>query len=405
MIPSSISGDIEVPASVDAQGNVHIGHQIVHNYYASADWQKLQQRLADALENYQSFPEHPKFAEQLQKVQDEIESFKRDVVKLAQDFQKIPLNTERLKQAKVYFDQGDYSAARAVLNTEMLSQEQDSLLAQQAVLNEQLAANADEFMLLARLTAMNFDLGEERIPKTCEAFESALKSKRTLEHLFEYAYYLSIENRVIKSQNIYEEILRLYQSPNSQDLEIYIYNLARALNNLANLLILDVTKCTQAEKMYRKSLYLLKVLTSSKTKNYVVDTAGTLINLGLLLDSTRKKGNQSIHFYREALSIYTSLGNQSLNEDSIRLRNIFTTIVESKNTRKSFLEGQGIFYGMPVSIGILVESTTISTIKRYIIRPISYYDAVESYNQTLLFLEPIARHVSLLLLDACKQTS
>ena len=92
MIPSSINGDIDLQGSVDAQGNVRIGHEIVHNYYASPDWQKLQQRLTDALENYQSFPEHPKFFQQLQTVQDEIESFQRDLVKLRDDFQKIPLN-------------------------------------------------------------------------------------------------------------------------------------------------------------------------------------------------------------------------------------------------------------------------------------------------------------------------
>lgn len=184
MINTSVSGNIELQGSVDAQGNVHVGHQIVHNYYLSIDWQKLQQRLADALENYQNCPEHPKFTQQLQTLQNEIESFKRDVLKLAQDLQKITLNSERLKQAKAYFDQGDYEKARAVLDKDALEQEQDALLAEKNTVEAKLAANADEFMLLARITALNFDLGEERIPKACMAFENALKSERRSGILF-----------------------------------------------------------------------------------------------------------------------------------------------------------------------------------------------------------------------------
>lgn len=295
MIPSSINGDIDVPASVDAQGNVHIGHQIVHNYYVSTDWQKLQQRLTDALENYQSFPEHPKFAQQLQTVQDEIESFKRDVVKLARDFQTIPLNTERLKQAKAYFDQGDYEKARGVLDTEALGQEQEELLAEKNVLETKLAANADEFMLLAHLTAMNFDLGEERISKACEAFESALKSKRNSKGLFDYAHFLSDEHQFQKAESSYREAL---VQP-----EISESNNATILDRLAGVISHFPNRRDEAEALYKQALELRKKHTAKRQAIMQESLAETLNNLAVFLAADIERRKEAEQYLQEALLI------------------------------------------------------------------------------------------------------
>lgn len=391
MIPSSINGDIDVPASVDAQGNVHIGHQIVHNYYVSTDWQKLQQRLTDALENYQSFPEHPKFAQQLQTVQDEIESFKRDVVKLARDFQKIPLNTERLKQAKAYFDQGDYEKARGVLDTEALGQEQEALLAEKDAVETKLAANADEFMLLAHLTAMNFDLGEERISKACEAFESALKvaGSREADCLCTYALFLQEENLFLKAERLYREGLRIYKNLQNdhnihceekiagtlnnlativlkgntrnaeaenllfkslniyKNLATYQFNnhehaIADVLNNLANLLSLNPNKILQAENFYRESLSIYKTLTTSKL-GYEPDIASVLSNLASLLSKIERRENEAENLYQESLKIQRNLEINIFNQSQLAhtLNNLGNLL--SKNNNRSD-EAESFYY-------------------------------------------------------------
>lgn len=342
MIPSSINGNIDVPASVDAQGNVHIGHQIVHNYYVSTDWQKLQQRLTDALENYQSFPEHPKFAQQLQTVQDEIESFKRDVVKLAQDFQKIPLNTERLKQAKAYFDQGDYEKARGVLDTEALGQEQEVLLAEKDVLETKLAANADEFMLLAQLTALNFDLGEERISKACEAFESALRSQRTAKYLNEYASFLNTEKIYNLAAVIYRELINLLNLPDDLERQETFKCPAcvvLVVSDFATLLSRYLEHKTEAERLFQSALQLARRLADEnhpKGKSYL---AIVLNGLAFLIYEDISRQAEAEALYREALKIRRYLFNEEktlINEWQISqtLHNFGILLSENKDQLK-----------------------------------------------------------------------
>lgn len=304
MTHSFISGNIDLQSPIDAQGNVHIGHEIVHNYYVSTDWQKLQQRLTDALENYQNFPEYPKFAQQLQTVQDEIESFKRDVIKLAQDFQKISLHTKRLKQAKAYFDQGDYEKARGVLDTEALGKEQDVLLAEKNALEAKLEANADEFLLLARLTAMNFDLGEERIPKACEAFESALKSERRSRGLLEYADFLFDEHQFDTAELLYREALEFCQRHILVQSEIYEeLDSAIILNRLANLISNFSNRRDEAETLYKKALSICEKHTS-KQQNIMQDVLFEILNnLAIFLSQDIKCRKETEQYFQRTLTI------------------------------------------------------------------------------------------------------
>ena len=112
------------------------------------------------------------------------------MLKLAEDLNKITINTERLRLAKQQFDQGNYQAARATLDTKEMSQEQDAFLVKQQHLQTeqteiiaQLKSNAAEFLFKARLTAINYAL-PNRIEQTRELFELALKSARTPDNLF-----------------------------------------------------------------------------------------------------------------------------------------------------------------------------------------------------------------------------
>ena len=60
------------------------------------------------------------------------EQFKRDVTVLAETFNKLEINTDRLKRAKEFFDRGAIGETRAVLETELeqMQDEQTHLLKQ-----------------------------------------------------------------------------------------------------------------------------------------------------------------------------------------------------------------------------------------------------------------------------------
>jgi hypothetical protein len=109
---------------------IHGSGNIVNtgNIYKSADYLALQSKLEEAEQNIKSYPDDSRFKQQLKEAQQKIEDFKRDVLKLAEDFSKIPINTERLRLAKQYFDTGDYQAARTILDAEGMSQDQGALL-------------------------------------------------------------------------------------------------------------------------------------------------------------------------------------------------------------------------------------------------------------------------------------
>lgn len=98
------------------------------NIYKSADYLALESELEKAEQHIKSYPDDSSFKQELKEAQQNIEDFKRDVLKLAEDFRKIPINTERLRLAKQYFDTGDYQAARTILDAEGMSQDQSALL-------------------------------------------------------------------------------------------------------------------------------------------------------------------------------------------------------------------------------------------------------------------------------------
>jgi len=220
-------------------GIVLVGHsnQVTVNYQKSQEWQDFLTRRDELQELTQVLPNNPKHRQSLTEHLRKMDDFKRDVLKLAEDITKIPLNTERLKQAVHYFEAGEYAKARAVLDVPELVQEQDSLLlrqqqlnAQQAELQASLDDKASEFMLLAQLLAIDYTLGEHRISNTCEAFEQALKSGRTPERLFEYVVFLG-ENKQFKlAEAIYTETLAIWRSLAADNSLTYQPDVAGTLN-------------------------------------------------------------------------------------------------------------------------------------------------------------------------------
>ena len=85
--------------SMVAKGNdntqVNGNNNIVNtgNIYKSADYLALKSELEKADQHSKAYPDDPRFRQELKEVQEKIEDFKRDVLKLAEDFNKIPTNT------------------------------------------------------------------------------------------------------------------------------------------------------------------------------------------------------------------------------------------------------------------------------------------------------------------------
>ncbi len=160
-----------VNARIDADGNVIVGDgnnitvinlkEAAQYKHLEAEIEKLNTRFERTRQRIEKYPDDQELTVELleideersQKIKDR-ETLRQEVIKLAEDFARIPINTERLKRAKAYFEHGEFAEARAVLNAEVMGQELDALLEQKETLSiktqenqQSLSDKANEYMI------------------------------------------------------------------------------------------------------------------------------------------------------------------------------------------------------------------------------------------------------------------
>src|SRR5215475_12032952 len=113
------------------QGDGNIGLQDVHDSTVnitqilgkSAEYKDLQNQLETKRELFAYVPDDQmekrlKISQDIAQLEAQIEQFKQDVLRLAEGFNRIEINTDRLLRAKAHFEQGEIAAARAVFESE-----------------------------------------------------------------------------------------------------------------------------------------------------------------------------------------------------------------------------------------------------------------------------------------------
>ena len=299
------------------------------NYQRSQDYQTLKQdseRLNTAIYMAQLRVEnYPDDADNRHALGDLIDAqvaitqrlsiFKRKVLKLNEESNKIPLNTERLRLAKQCFDAGNFKAARDVFDTERMTKEQSVLrtknhhftLAQQAENTRQLANNAEEFLLLARLTAIDEQLGTERFTKTCQYFEQAMMVARTPDRVLAYADFLQQYPPFSNAETLYREGLGHYRAMAQSNPSAYQPEVAMTLSNLALLLAIDTQRHSESEALYTEALKLYRELAKSNSPTFQRNVAITLNHLINLLKNDPQQQHASEQLYNELLALYRQL--------------------------------------------------------------------------------------------------
>jgi len=115
---------------INADGDVIFGGQKVTNIYYSNQYKELKsnhEKLDRDFEELQlqksSNPGIDYFTKRLveidaerSKLQKTITDFENEILKLAREFMRIPVNTERIKIARSHFFNGEYEKARKVLD-------------------------------------------------------------------------------------------------------------------------------------------------------------------------------------------------------------------------------------------------------------------------------------------------
>jgi tetratricopeptide (TPR) repeat protein len=290
-------------------GDAHIGDI----YYNSVDYKNLTEKIADLTELYTNSTGERKAThfQRLETAKKELEAFKKGVISLAETFQKIELNTQRLQQAKAYFEQGNFEAARAILDTEQLENDQEQLLKQKAALSQKtqqnekdLQHNANEYLVKAQLTAIDYTL-PNRFEQTIALFEASLKSDRNVENLFVYAHFLQKHNQDNKAVPFYEEALAIYRTLAQANPQTFLPHLAATLNNLG-LLHSNKKEYKKAEKDFLEALKIYRTLAQANPQTFLPYDATTLNNLGVLQRANNEYEKAEKDFL-EALKIYRTL--------------------------------------------------------------------------------------------------
>jgi tetratricopeptide (TPR) repeat protein len=243
-------------------------------------------------------------SQQISRLKSSIEQFKQDVLHLAEQFNRTPINADRLRRAREFFDKGDFAEARAVLETEleqMLDEQSRLLVKRQEYESDtlpKLKSNGEQFFVLGLLTQLDYS-SPNWFQDTCQYFEQSIKSFATKDHVFHYAVFLWRHNRVAESEKYYQQYLKEFES------ELSLEERAGALNNLG-LLHWDSNEYEKGLAECQEALDLFKELSRDNEEKYLVQVAGGLTNIAMFY-SELNNNSKALEGYEEALKIHRSL--------------------------------------------------------------------------------------------------
>lgn len=295
--------NINIQGNEDTQVDVRIVLDKSVQYKDLLDQLKTQEKLF-ALIPETEIEERLAISKKVNDLKDLIEQFKRDVLQLAQGFQSVEINTDRLKRAKAFFDKGEFGEARAVFEME-LEEMQDNhtrLLEEKKKFETntlpKLRHNAEEFYILALSTSADYT-NPSRFADTCCYFELSIESEATKDNLFHYAHFLADHNQFPKAVNYYNQYLNKFVD------ELSLKDKAGILNNLA-ILYRNLNEYEKASKEFTKALEIYQNLVKENSQDYLSYVARTLNSLAIL-HRRQNQYEKALKEYEEALKIYRNL--------------------------------------------------------------------------------------------------
>lgn len=249
----------------------NINSEVVNNYLSrSAEYGELLEQLEELEEMLEDLPEskeekREKYRQKIAKHQEKIEQYKQDVFRLAERFSQITINTDRIKRARAFFEDGKFGEADVVLNEAEIEEEQTSLLqassrkkSELEKLQTQLKENAAEFILKAQTTLLQLDDAENRISRACGFYEKALESDRSGETLFDYANFLQTYRLFDDAMKHYGEALNIFRKETIDDPNRGLA-VSNVYYNMANIKALHYDK-DGAVELYQLALEVQKAL-------------------------------------------------------------------------------------------------------------------------------------------------
>jgi tetratricopeptide (TPR) repeat protein len=235
-----------------------------YDYNELLDQLKTQQKLFVRTPEDEQ-PERLEISAKINDLENRIKQFKEDVLRLAEQFNRIEINTDRLKRAKEHFDKGEIGESRAVLlcDLEPMTDENDYLIKQRDNFEQdvlpKLKANSEEFLILALSTQSNYD-NPNWFEDTCSYFERSINAFAIKSNVFSYAEFFADNLKFNEAKFYYEKYLHDFAG------DIMIGEDALILHNLAGI-HLEQKKFKEAMSEYRKVLQIFRKLREENPDN------------------------------------------------------------------------------------------------------------------------------------------
>lgn len=320
---SSINKNL-INARIDSAGNVVVGDgNIVLNLKEASEYATLidsikilEVRIRKTKNRISKYPTDESFKKDLSdlkndlaKKKTQLSSLKKEVIRLAVSFISIPLDTNRLSQAKLLFQEGKFREARAILDIQTLSEEID-IATERSEIGEELSktSNMDlynlsnELLILAQLTAIDYG-SSNRVNLTKTYFEKSIKTYKHSENLFIYASFLHQHNFTDKALIYYTEALVKFKESvesNAKSFDDH-QDVAGTLSMLGSIYS-SKHKYERAEELLLESLSIIESLYKQEPKKVLYIFSSILNEIGLNYSKSGKL-EESHGYYQRAMKL------------------------------------------------------------------------------------------------------
>ena len=279
----------------------------------SLEFQQLNERLEELKDSYSYISEENvlkrlEISTKINHQIDFIRKFVHDILTLAEQFNRIEINTDRLRRAKEFFDKGEFGNARAVFEMELeqMQEENDNIVRQRKYYEEEILPkaqhNAEEFLIFALSTYSHYD-NPNWFAEACQYFERSISSYPNRFNVFEYAYFLDRHNKFSEAEQYYRRVLNDFAK------DISIADRTVPLSNLA-VLHTRMNEVDEARVEYEELLAICRDLMKDNPSAYSTMLADALNNISGL-HWRQMEYEQSLREIEEALAIRRHLADDS----------------------------------------------------------------------------------------------
>lgn len=278
----------------------------------SAEYQDLVERLSDKKRLLSYIPENEiqgriSISKEINNLESLINHTRQEVIRLADTFNKIEINTDRLIKAKEFFDKGEFASSRFVLESDVnqMIDEQNNLLEKRDYYEQEilpkLRHSSEEFLVLAISMMFDYD-NPNQFENASDYFERSLKSFQTKENTFIYAKFLQDYSQFPKSEKYYIQYLEKF------DNELTSGEKSSGLNNLA--ILYDYKHdYDKAIEIHKEALEIRRKLAQAEPEKYLADVATTTHNLATIYYN-QTKFDEALKLFEEALEVRKELAKE-----------------------------------------------------------------------------------------------